>query len=306
LTQRSSELLPEPLGPQTTMQEPASKSAETVSRARKAPYQRLTSPAGEERAREADHEIDRRREEIELDGTHRALGDQKGRMQEFAHAHDIGDRRALEHDHALRHQRRRHAAQRLGQHHEAHRLAIAQPGGHRRLELAAAHRLDARAHDLGEIGGEEDGEGEQHGHEVADRTAGHDRDQEEEPEDDQDQRIAAQRVDQQHRGIAQPSPAAEPAQRHEAAEREAERDRDQRQLDAVPQSAHQEGQVVGDHRPVEAHAAHRRAIRPGMRIRRSSQPMKTTTKAVVVMYVADATVKASIPRNDQDSIERAA
>src|SRR5712691_2399191 len=90
-------------------------------------------------------------EEVELEGPDLAIVDDLGGFGQVHVADDRGERGVLEEDDHLRHQRRDHVAQRLGQDDVAHRLRAGESQRPRRLHLPARHRLHAGAHDLAEV-----------------------------------------------------------------------------------------------------------------------------------------------------------
>src|SRR5438552_10329546 len=106
-------------------------------------------------------EIDDGREQVHLDQPPVALRHLAGGAEEVRDREHIDQRGVLEQHDGLRQQHRQHVAERLRQHDVAHALGVGQAEGTGRRRLAFRDRLDAGAHDLGEIRGLEQDEGDE-------------------------------------------------------------------------------------------------------------------------------------------------
>src|SRR6266850_4359707 len=171
-------LLPEPEGPHTTTTSPLLTAVEHSLSTCTGPYHLLTSfisiiamtvpswgsedstarhgqpeldPLHEARQAEADREIDHRDEQVHLDQPTVSLGDLRGGAEEIGDREHVDERGVLEQHDGLRQQHRQHVPERLRQHDIAHGLAVGQSERLRRGGLSFGNRLNARAHDLGEI-----------------------------------------------------------------------------------------------------------------------------------------------------------
>src|SRR5436309_2486488 len=216
--------------------------------------------------RVGEDEVDDRDEEVELERANLTVVDDLRRLGEVHVADDRSERGVLEeHDH-LCDERRHHVADRLWQHDEPHRLRARQAERRRGLDLAARHRLDARAHDLAEVRRLEDDEGRERDAVLGDGAPQELGDDEPDPEDHHHERHAAEELDVERRRQADPPGAREPRDPDEDAEDEAEDDRGDREAQRAAGEApeaqepldHEEGEVVDDDREVE-HRLTRRA-----------------------------------------------
>src|SRR5438876_250835 len=207
-------------------------------------------------------------EEVELEGADLSVVHDLGRFGEVHVADDRRERRVLEeHDH-LRHQRRHHVAQGLGQDDVAHGLRAGEPQRARRLHLAARHGLNAGPHDLAEVGGLEDHERGERDPVLRQRQPEELRNDEPEPEDHHDQRDTSEELDVHHGRHANPGGVGEPGQADHDPQGEAEYDRRNGQAqrtageaaDAEEALDDQELEVVDDDAEVE-----HRALSPARR-----------------------------------------
>src|SRR5665647_1125002 len=194
-----------------------------------------------------------------------ALRDLAGGAEEIRDRQHIDQRGVLEQHDGLRQQHRQHVAERLRQHDVAHGLAVGQAerlGGGR---LALGDRLDAGAHDFGEIRRLEHDEGDERGRERTDvnrpRRAGqplpdigH---QEIEPEDHQHQRQRPHQVDIKPGDAPEQLESRQPHQRDQRAEDQAAERRQARQRQRerhavekqIPERAADDVEIeIGEHR----------------------------------------------------------
>ena len=225
--------------------------------------------ADAEGCKTGNHEIDQGREQVHLDQPAIALRHLAGRAQKIRDRQHVDQRSVLEQHDGLGQQHRQHVAECLGQHDVAHGLAVGQAERACRRRLPLRDRLDAGAHDLGEIRGLEHHEGDERGGERADahrpRRAGqplpdigH---QEIEPEDHEHQRQRAHEIDIEPGDAAEQSVAGQAHQRDQGAEHEAAKRRQagqgQRERHAVEEEI---GKRAADH--VEIEIAEHGAISP--------------------------------------------
>ena len=110
-------------------------------------------------ARQRDRDVDEqhRRDHVAAEVAERRRV-RLGLLDGLGDADDADDRGVLLQADEVVQERRDHAPDRLRQDHVAHHLPVAEPERARRHALARMHRLDARAVDLGDVGGVHDHE----------------------------------------------------------------------------------------------------------------------------------------------------
>jgi hypothetical protein len=193
-------------------------------------------PVGEARQAEAQDEVGQAQDQVDL----RRLGehlrvDLRRDERHLGQPDDVAQRGLLDGRDELVHQRGQHAAQRLRQHHQAHGAAVAQAQCAGGFHLAARQALDAGAHDLGQVGGVEHHQRDQHGGELVGLDAGHAGQEEVGPEDHHQERQAAHHEHEARDGPAQPAPRAHARQ----PERDAQRQRQHQPARGQQQREHQ-------------------------------------------------------------------
>src|ERR1700751_1403972 len=161
---------PDPDGPQTTTPSPlATEVVQSLSAWKCGPYHLSTwlisiirAPLPNDRTARlqaadakgcgtGDEEIDERDEKVHFDQPAVALADDAGRTEEIGDRDHIDQRGVLEQHDGLGQEHRQHVAERLGQHDVAHGWTVGQAERLGRHRLSPGDRLDAGAHDLGEI-----------------------------------------------------------------------------------------------------------------------------------------------------------
>ena len=127
----------------------------------------------------------------------------------------------MKQDDGLGQQHRQHVAKRLWQDDEPHVLGVGHAQRLSRKHLAARDRLDARTHDLAEVGGLECNEGDDRRHLGTNGLADQEGNQQVKPENHHHQRDRAHAVDI-HRGWChQPALTRQPHEREQRAQRNA-------------------------------------------------------------------------------------
>src|SRR5882762_10839167 len=201
----------------------------------------LQSPAVQ-RHREAEREVDQRREEIGLDAVpapRRILQRHLDRLQQVEQADDDDERGVLEEADDGVDQRRYRDAQRLRQDHGAGPLPVSQAERIRRFILLFWNRLQSAAHDLRQVGGGEEGQRDLRAQQLVDRHAGgqeqrqHDRSHEQ----DRDQRHAADQLDEADAQRLDHRHVRAPAEREQDRERKGKRDAEAAQQQGEDQPA---------------------------------------------------------------------
>src|SRR5438309_2020660 len=188
----------------------------------------LQSPAVQ-RHREAEREVDQRREEIGLDAVsapRRILQRHLDRLQQVEQADDDDQRGVLEEADDGVDQRRHRDAQCLRQDHRAGLLPVSQAHSIRRFILLLWNRLQSAAHYLRQVGGGEEDQRDLRAQQLVDRHAGgqeqrqHDRSHEQ----DRDQRHAADQLDEADAQRLDHRHARATAEREQDRERKGKRD----------------------------------------------------------------------------------
>src|SRR3989344_5987229 len=102
--------------------------------------------------RVAHDEVQNRSGQVCLDRTTKVLARHFKALEHVVGTDGVDQRRVLEQDDGLREQHRQHVAERLGQHHQLHVLAVRHAQRLAGIHLAAWDGLDASAHDFAEVG----------------------------------------------------------------------------------------------------------------------------------------------------------
>jgi DDE superfamily endonuclease len=118
-------------------------------------------PAHQQRSHERDREIDQCGEQVHLHQPPVALRHFGRCAEEIRYREHVDEGGVLEQDDGLGEQHRHHVAERLRQHDVAHCLQVGHAERLRRRYLTTRDRLDTGAHDLGEIRGFEQREGDE-------------------------------------------------------------------------------------------------------------------------------------------------
>src|SRR5512141_424252 len=166
---------PEPEGPHTTTTSPFSTFDEHSVRTWNFPYHLLTFwisimamrflrvPSSDDRdfllellyqrgQREAEDEVDHRREDVHLHRPVVVLPRDLRRLQQVLRADRVDQRGVLEQDDGLGEQDRQHVPERLREDHQPHRLPVRHPDRLPRHHLPPGYALDPRPHDLAVVG----------------------------------------------------------------------------------------------------------------------------------------------------------
>src|SRR5215472_192555 len=251
------------------------------------------------------HPVHDRDEQVQRERADLAVVDDLGGLGEIHEPDDRGERRVLEQHDELRDQRGDHVLERLGQHDVTHALRAAEPDRGGRLHLSSRHRLYSRPHDLAEISRLEDDEGGESDAELGDRGLQHDGDDEPHPEDHHHEGNAAEELDVEHGGHANPPLGREPSEADDEPEQEAQHDGRDGEAQRAPHEGSdpdealddQEGQVAPDDVEARDHRRARRppaVMRPGIAVRRSTQPITEAKKRHSTRYMTVPAVSASM------------
>src|SRR6185369_12922541 len=196
----------------------------------------------------ADDEVDQGRQQVRFHRPAVILARRVESLEQVVGSDGVDQRGVLEQDDGLRQQHRQHVAERLRQHDQLHVLAVGHAHGLPGMDLAARDRLDARAHDLAEVGCLERDKSDDRGNfgavilaqPVGEQRVERRRHQQVEPQDHHHQRDAAHAVDVNGCGRHEERSPRQPHQREHGAEDHPAHGGHDRQHDAEIQALQQE------------------------------------------------------------------
>ena len=251
------------------------------------------------RGGEADDKVDQAGEEQQLDEPAVAVAYLVGGAEEVGKADHVHQRRILEQDDRLREQERRHVAEGLRQHDQAHRLARRETERKPRPHLALRNALDAGADDLRVVGCFEQREGHQRRGQpdvadvVAEERAQALRHDQVEPQDDHHQRNRAEQIDVAGGELRNHRIAAQSGDGEHRAPYDADDDGGDRHLQRDEQAFGKEGDGPGDGTPVHFVHGHLPPTKPGTRTFSSRRRIRNITVTLISRYITVTAMNAS-------------